>query len=329
MEAIFLVGGKGTRLMPLTLETPKPMLKLAGVPFIAHQIAYAKAHGITRIIVATSYKTEKFSDYLGKGSRFGVEIVVAIESEPLGTGGAIANAAQLLESGPSEAVAILNGDILSAHDIGAQVSLHKKVAADATLHLIEVDDARAYGSVPTDKDGRILEFVEKSENPPTRFINAGCYIFNRSLIDLIPVNQVVSVERETFPQLLAADKRLWGYQANDYWIDIGTPAALLAASRDLLTRKFASPEFAPSDSQTFIDSGASIDSSATIGAGCAIGDSIIGASAVIESSIIGDGSVVGAGAVIRSSIIGDGAHVPSGEVVERSVVGVRNSRHLD
>ena len=329
MEAIFLVGGKGTRLMPLTLETPKPMLKLAGVPFIAHQIAYAKAHGITRIIVATSYKTEKFSDYLGNGSRFGVEIVVAIESEPLGTGGAIANAAQLLESGPSEAVAILNGDILSAHDIGAQISLHKKVTADATLHLIEVDDARAYGSVPTDKDGRILEFVEKSENPPTRFINAGCYIFNRSLIDLIPVNQVVSVERETFPQLLAADKRLWGYQASDYWIDIGTPAALLAASRDLLTGKFASPEFAPSDSQTFVDSGASIDSSATIEAGCAIGDSIIGASAVIESSIIGDGSVVGAGAVIRSSIIGDGAEVPSGEVVERSVVGVRNSRHLD
>lgn len=329
MEAIFLVGGKGTRLMPLTLETPKPMLKLAGIPFIAHQIAYAKAHGITRIIVATSYKTEKFSDYLGDGSRFGVEIVFAIESEPLGTGGAIANAAQHLESGPSEAVAILNGDILSAHDIGAQISLHKKVTADATLHLIEVDDARAYGSVPTDKDGRILEFVEKSENPPTRFINAGCYIFNRSLIDLVPVNQVVSVERETFPQFLAADKRLWGYPASDYWIDIGTPAALLAASRDLLTGKFASPEFAPSDSQTFIDSGASIDSSAQIGAGCAIGDSIIGASAVIESSIVGDGAVVEAGAVIRNSIIGDDAHVPSGEVVERSVVGVRNSRHLD
>ncbi|NDA79664.1 MAG: nucleotidyltransferase family protein [Actinobacteria bacterium] len=171
LEAILLVGGKGTRLHPLTLTTPKPMLKVAGVPFIAHQIGYARAHGITRIIVASSYKSDQFSQFLGDGSAFGVEVRYAIEREPLGTGGAIAHAGALLESDASEPIAVLNGDVLSAHDISAQLQVHREQSADVTLHLIEVPDARAYGSVPTDSSGRITAFVEKSERPPTRFIN--------------------------------------------------------------------------------------------------------------------------------------------------------------
>jgi mannose-1-phosphate guanylyltransferase len=172
MEAIFLVGGKGTRLHPLTLETPKPMLKVAGVPFIAHQIGYAKEHGVTRIVMAISYKNEQFLDYLGDGKGFGVEIIHAIEDQPLGTAGAIRNASRYLESDPQQPIAILNGDILSAHDMREQVALHNQMRADATLHLIRVADARPYGSVPTDAAGKIEDFVEKSDNPPTDFINA-------------------------------------------------------------------------------------------------------------------------------------------------------------
>jgi mannose-1-phosphate guanylyltransferase len=310
------------------------MLKVAGVPFIAHQIGYAKAHGITRIIVATSHKTEQFLAYLGDGSQFGVEIVHAIEQEPLGTGGAIANAAMLLQSDNDQPVAILNGDVLSAHDINAEIALHHQVRADVTLHLIEVEDARAFGSVPTDEAGRILDFVEKSENPPTRFINAGCYIFTRDLINRIPQGRVVSVERETFPDLLDDGLRLWSYKSEDYWIDIGTPAALRKASIDLVTGAFRSPLFTPSPEHTFIDSLAEIASSVTINAGCAIGASILRSGVVIDASVIGDGVVVESGAQISHSIIGNGVRIGSGAVVERSVIGgpgefLRpNSRHI-
>lgn len=334
MEAILLVGGMGTRLMPLTADTPKPMLKVAGAPFIAHQIGYAKAHGITRIVVATSYKTEQFLEYLGEGSRFGVEIVHAIEQVPLGTGGAIANAATLLKSGSDQPIAILNGDVLSAHDITAQIAHHQSAGADVTLHLIEVDDARAYGSVPTDEAGRILDFVEKSENPPTRFINAGCYIFTREVINRIPQGRVVSVERETFPTLLAEGSVLWSFKGADYWIDIGTPAALRKASIDLVTGVFRSPMFTPNAAQTFVDSRAEIDPSAFVNAGCAIGASILKSGAAIDASVIGDDVVIESGAQISHSIIGDGVRIGAGAIVERSVIGgpgqflQPNSRHI-
>ena len=334
MEAILLVGGMGTRLMPLTADTPKPMLKVAGVPFIAHQIGYAKAHGIKRIIVATSYKTEQFLEYLGDGSRFGVEIAHAIEQEPLGTGGAIANAATLLKSQAQQPVAILNGDVLSAHDISAQIAQHQRVGADVTLHLIEVEDARAYGSVPTDSAGRILEFVEKSENPPTRFINAGCYIFTRDVINAIPQGRVVSVERETFPTLLEQGSILWSFKGGDYWIDIGTPAALRKASIDLVTGVFRSPVFTPRAQQTYIDSRAKIDLSATISPGSAIGASTLKSDAIVDESVIGDDVVIESGARVSRSIIGNGVRIGAGAVIERSVVGgpgvslPPNSRHI-
>jgi len=334
MEAILLVGGKGTRLLPLTIDTPKPMIKLAGVRFIAHQIAYARSHGISRIVVATSYKTEQFLEYLGDGSAFGVEIVHAIEGEPLGTGGAIANAATYLISGEHDPITVLNGDVLTAHDIGAQIRQHVSMGCDATLHLVEVDDARAYGSVPTDDKGQIIEFVEKSENPPTNFINAGCYIFTKSVIDQIPRGRVVSVERETFPELLATGGKLWSFKSRDYWIDIGTPAALLKASQDLLTGVFISPAFTPQPKKIYIDPLAEVDSSAIIGEGSAIGRAQVRSGARIEASIIGDEVVIEDGAQILHSIIGNRVKVGSGAIIERAIIGgdeivlPPNSRHI-
>lgn len=334
MEAILLVGGKGTRLLPLTIDTPKPMIKLAGVHFIAHQIAYARSHGISRIVVATSYKTEQFLEYLGDGSAFGVEIVHAIEGEPLGTGGAIANAATYLISGEHDPITVLNGDVLTAHDIGAQIRQHVSMGCDATLHLVEVDDARAYGSVPTDDKGQIIEFVEKSENPPTNFINAGCYIFTKSVIDQIPRGRVVSVERETFPELLATGGKLWSFKSRDYWIDIGTPAALLKASQDLLSGVFISPAFTPQPKKIYIDPLADVDPSALIEEGSAIGRAQVRSGARIEGSIIGDEVVIGDGAQILHSIIGNRVKVGSGAVIERAIIGgdeivlPPNSRHI-
>ena len=200
---ILLVGGRGTRLAPITSEIPKPMLPIAGKPVTEHQILAAKKAGIHTLVLATSYLAEVFTPYFGDGSQWDMKILYAVEKEPLGTGGAIRNAAQLL--GRDEEIVIFNGDVLSRHSIADQLAFHQQHKADVTLHLIKVDDARAFGCVPIDSEGRVTAFLEKMENPVTNLINAGCYIFSPEVIDRIPLNTVVSVERETFPAL-----RWWG-----------------------------------------------------------------------------------------------------------------------
>src|SRR5262249_49200180 len=186
LEAILLVGGKGTRLRPLTLSAPKPLLPTAGVPFLAHQLTRAAECGITHVVLATSYRAEMFAEAFGDGSSFGLSIEYVYESTPLGTGGGIRNAASRLRGGPDDPVVILNGDILSGHDLPAQVDLHRKKDAAVTLHLVEVDDPSRYGCVPTDGSGRVTDFLEKTPNPVTNRINAGCYVFRRLGIDAIP-----------------------------------------------------------------------------------------------------------------------------------------------
>ena len=205
-EAILLVGGQGTRLRPLTLGTPKPMLPVAGVPVTVHQIERARAAGVERIVLGTSYRAEVFAEQLGDGSHLGVEIAYAVEDEPLGTGGAIRHAAAHLLSGADDPVMVLNGDVLSGVDYATLVEEHVSSGALATLHLVRVADPSAYGLVPTDEQGRVLAFREKPTTPEeivTDQINAGCYVFRRSAIDAIPVGRPVSVERETFPSFLA------------------------------------------------------------------------------------------------------------------------------
>jgi mannose-1-phosphate guanylyltransferase len=264
--------------------------------------------------MAISYKNEQFLEYLGDGSEFGVEIIHAIEDEPLGTGGAIRNASQFLHSSPQDSIAILNGDILSAHDMKAQVVLHKNVGADATLHLIHVADARPYGSVPTEESGKIIDFVEKSDDPPTNFINAGCYIFTRSAVDAIPAGEVVSIERETFPGLLTAGRKLWAYKSESYWIDIGTPAALFKGSRDLVNGAFAAGE------GTTFGTGSLATGGSCIGANCEIGQGV-----TIDNSIIGDGVKIGDGAQIRDSfILHDSAVQAGAQVVSKYLSPTEN-----
>ena len=236
---ILLVGGRGTRLAPITSEIPKPMLPVACKPVTEHQILAAQRAGITTLVLATSYLSEVFIPYFGDGSKWGIELRYAVEKEPLGTGGAIANAAAHLDKGTSdEAVIIFNGDVLSQHNLAAQIEFHKQANADVTLHLIQVEDARAFGCVPTTADGQVEAFLEKMENPVTNWINAGCYVFKREVIDVIPRDTVVSVERETFPGLISDKRRVFGYKEAAYWLDIGNPGALFKGSRDLVAAEF-------------------------------------------------------------------------------------------
>ena len=300
-SAILLVGGRGTRLAPLTNNTPKPMLQVAGVPFTEHQITKARSAGITEIVLATSFKAELFEPYFGDGKNFGISIKYAVEEVALGTGGAISNAAAMLQgSGP---VAIFNGDVLSKHDLAGQFKFHVSNGADVTLYLTQVEDARAYGAVELDGAGRVSAFNEKMENPPTNIINAGCYIFNREIIASIPFGKVISVERETFPQLLAAGAKVFGFIDKSYWLDIGTPTALLKASRDLVSemnREFLSlPE-------------STIAPDANVSGGSVIGRrSRIESLAQVDGSVIGDGAVVGAGARLKNCFVADGFEVPA------------------
>ena len=280
---ILLVGGRGTRLAPITSEIPKPMLPIAGKPVTEHQILAAQRAGITTLVLATSYLSDVFIPYFGDGSKWGIELRYAVEKEPLGTGGAIANAAAHLDKGASnEAVVIFNGDVLSQHNLAAQIDFHKKVDADVTLHLIQVEDARAFGCVPTTADGQVEAFLEKMENPITNWINAGCYVFNREVIDSIPRDTVVSVERETFPALISDKRRVFGYKEAAYWLDIGNPGALFKGSRDLVAADFLVSASAEVDATAVLAGGTSIGAGAQIGAGAILDNCIVSAHAIVK-----------------------------------------------
>lgn len=311
-KAILLVGGKGTRLMPLTTSTPKPMLRIAGAPVTEHQIVKARDAGVTEIVLATSYLADVFKPYFGDGSRFGIKISYAVETEPLGTGGAIANAAKELNLEDDESVYIFNGDVLSLHKLKEQARFHQETGADATLHLIEVEDARAFGCVPINNTGRVLEFLEKMETPKANTINAGCYIFTSDLLNSIPRDQVVSVERETFPKLLAEERNLFGYLDSSYWIDMGTPESMIKASRDLVTRSGKSlvADDVEVGQNSVVDNGSYIDSGAFIGADCLISGSIVGAKAIIED-----------GSKIENSYIAPNSRVKSGSNLSEIIHG--------
>jgi mannose-1-phosphate guanylyltransferase len=321
---VLLVGGFGTRLMPLTKHTPKPMLTVAGLPVTEHQLAMARKAGITTVVLATSYLSELFTPYFGDGSRWGMKLLYAVEKEPLGTGGAIAHAAQLLDM--DESIVVFNGDVLSSHDLAEQIRQHEANGADVTLHLTVVEDARAYGCVPTDPDGRVTAFLEKMEKPIANTINAGCYVFNPSVVKSIPRDKVLSVERETFPGLINNHGKIWGFIDSSYWLDIGTPRALLQGSRDLVTgladaSALHMADIALHNEHSLIMRSASVDATAIIDKGSCIGaGATIGAGAHISGSIIDSGAVVGKGAVIIDSFVASAAHVSESAHISASFV---------
>lgn len=326
-EAILLVGGQGTRLRPLTINTPKPMLPVAGVPCTEHQIARAREAGVTRIILGTSYRAEVFRDYFGDGSKVGVELVYAVEEHPMGTGGAIRHVADRLLSGPDDPVMVFNGDVLSGVDLRHLLAVHAETRAAVTLYLTRVADPRAFGLVPTDPDGRVTAFLEKPTTAAeivTDQINAGCYVFTRSVIDTIPTGRPVSVERETFPRLLASGARLQGVVDEGYWLDLGTPLAFVQGSADLVTGRAPSPAVPGTTGPALVLPGAEVSSEALLSGGTVVGaGATVGAGAEVRGSVLLDGAVVSAGAVVRDSVIGAGAIIGAGASLDGVVVGDR------
>ncbi len=274
------------------------------------------------MLLATSYRAEVFAEGLRDASPLGLEIEYISEEIPLGTGGAIRNAADRLRSGPEAPVMIFNGDVLSGHDIGAQLDLHAKSDADVTLYLTEVEDARPYGCVPLDDQGRVTAFLEKLPNPVTNRINAGCYVFRRSVIDTIPFGEVVSVERQIFPALLEEGRVMVGYVDTAYWLDLGTPAAFVKGSRDLVVGRVESSAVPGPTGERLILRSARVDGAADIRGGSVVGQrAIVEEGAVVDGSVLQDGAVVRAGAVVLDSVVGVGATVGARTVVDGCVIG--------
>jgi mannose-1-phosphate guanylyltransferase len=318
VDAVILVGGLGTRLRPLTLSAPKPMLPTAGVPFLTHLIARVRAAGITHVVLGTSYRAEVFEDHFGDGAALGVDLEYVIESEALGTGGGIRNVAGTLRG---DTVLVFNGDNLIGVDLNAFVDAHQHSGADVTLCLHRVADPRAYGCVPTDEAGRVTAFLEKDPNPVTDQINAGLYAFRRRVIDTIPTGRAVSVERETFPGLLASGAQLRGFVNDGYWRDFGTPADFVAGSADLV-RGIAPSPAVPATGEFLALPGAQLDPAAKAVGGTTLGREVtVAAGATVDGAVLFDGARIGPDAVVRRSVIGAGAVVGAGTVVEDAVVG--------
>lgn len=320
VDAVVLVGGKGTRLRPLTLSAPKPMLPTAGLPFLTHLLSRIAAAGIEHVILGTSYKPAVFEAEFGGGSALGLQIEYVTEEHPLGTGGGIANVAGKLRN---DTAMVFNGDVLSGADLAQLLDFHRSNRADVTLQLVRVGDPRAFGCVPTDEEDRVVAFLEKTEDPPTDQINAGCYVFERNVIDRIPQGREVSVEREVFPALLAdGDCKIYGYVDASYWRDMGTPEDFVRGSADLVRGIAPSPALRGHRGEQLVHDGAAVSPGALLIGGTVVGRGAeIGPGTRLDGAVIFDGVRVEAGCVIERSIIGFGARIGPRALIRDGVIG--------
>jgi mannose-1-phosphate guanylyltransferase len=318
VDAVVLVGGQGTRLRPLTLSVPKPMLPIAGLPLLTHLLSRIAAAGIEHVILGTSYKPDVFEAEFGDGAKLGLQLEYAVEEQPLGTGGAIANVAPRLRH---DTAMVFNGDVLSGADLGELLAFHHDHAAAATLHLVRVGDPRAFGCVPTE-DGRVTAFLEKTQDPPTDQINAGCYVLSRQTIEAIPRGRAVSVEREVFPALLSDGVTVYGYVDSSYWRDMGTPEDFVRGSADLVRGIAPSPALGGHRGESLVHDGAAVAPGAVLVGGTVVGRGAeIGAGARLDGAVIFDGVRVEAGSVIERSIIGFGARIGPRALIRDGVIG--------
>lgn len=318
-DAVILVGGRGTRLRPLTIGTPKPMLPTANYPFLQHLLARIKAAGIDHVVMSTSFKAEVFEEYFGDGSDLGLEIEYVVEETALGTGGGIRNVYDKLRH---DTVMVFNGDVLSGMDLNGILQTHHEKNADVTMHLLNVADPRAFGCVPTDSNGRVTAFLEKTEDPPTNQINAGCYIFKREVIESIPADRVVSVERETFPNLLEEGCLVVGHVDNSYWRDMGRPDDFVRGSSDLVRGIAHSPLLEGRTGESVVDDSAGIAGGVLLLSGTAVGrGSEVGAGSRLDGTVVFDGVTIEPGVVISNSIIASGAHIGANAHIDNCVIG--------
>jgi mannose-1-phosphate guanylyltransferase len=306
MQAVILVGGEGTRLRPLTLTTPKQMLPIMGIPMLEAVLRQLSLHGVDEAVLSLGYLPDRFIEAYPDGRCAGVALSYAVEPEPLDTAGAVRFAAQ--ELGAEETFLVVNGDVLTDLDVTALVAFHREHSAEGTVALHPVEDPSRYGVVPTDLDGRVLEFVEKppKESAPTNLINAGTYVFEPSVLSRIALGQRVSIERVTFPEMVS-DGTLFAMEDDSYWLDTGTPQAYLDAHQDILAGRRPYPL-----TNGVITDGSFIHEDATISASARIISSVIDARAHVEE-----------GALVIGSVLLPGAIVGNGAIVEGSIIGAR------
>lgn len=335
MQALILAGGKGTRLRPLTVYTPKPIVPVVNRPFLLYQIEVLRRAGITDITLSLSYQPDKIQQILGNGSEFGVALRYITEPSPMGTGGAYKFAVDEFR----EPTVVFNGDILTDLDIARLIDFHKAKKSEATLALVSVDDPTRYGIVGAGPDGRIESFVEKPKPDEIdvikiRTINAGIYILEPSILDVIAKDTNRSFEYDIFPDILARTMPFFAYVMRDeYWRDIGTPANYLSAHHDFLSGRIKGFDL-DKDTTSDIATKAEIDKTSYISEGCVIKpgvrivNSVIGAGvlieekAVIENSVIWSHTRISSAAEIRNAVIGRSCHIGRNAVVgDGSVLG--------
>jgi len=306
-KALILVGGQGTRLRPLTCNTPKPMVPVINVPFLEHVIRNLRQHGVAEIVLAQHHLPRPMADYFGDGRRFGVSLTYVMEDTPRGTAGAVKNAERYLDC----TFFVLNGDIFHDRDFTAILDFHQRNQAKATIVLTPVEDPSAYGVVETDAAGKVRAFIEKPkrEEATSNMINAGTYVLEPDVLHRVPEGVKHSFERELFPGLLQDNQPVYAYSCRNYWMDTGTPEKYLQLHRDLLDGKCE---------------GYVVHRDVEVGAGCRIhpsvkmsGKVVIADGCVIEEGVEIDGPVV-LGAHCR---VGKGAHVSDSVLWERVTVG--------
>ncbi len=340
MQALILAGGEGTRLRPLTSTIPKPVVPLVGRPFISYMLEWLRRHGVEDAILGCGFMADAVRDVLGDGSSLGIRLRYLEEPKPLGTGGALKFAEELLQ----ERFFMLNGDVLTDIDLTAQLEQHERTGARATLALYPVEDPSAYGLVRCGPDGAVSEFIEKPglDELDTNLINAGAYILERDVLDgMPPAGTNVSIEREVFPTLVG--NGLYGYESSGYWMDIGTPDRYLKATYDILEgkvstevgRELGDRRLAVVDGSAvegrvvapaLVEAGCSVAARALVGDRSVLGEGVTISERVrVEASVLLGGVTVGAGTTISSSIIGprvtigEGCHITGGVVLGEGV----------
>lgn len=321
IEAVILVGGEGRRLRPLTDTRPKPMMALVDRPFVAHQLDLLRRFGVRDVIFSCGYRPEALQGHFGDGGRVGMRLRYVVDPIPLGTAGAVKNAEPLLAG---ERTLVLNGDVLTDLDISALVVRHEASGVSGTLALTPVDDPSRYGLVRLHADHRVEAFLEKPSPGELRpgepfLINAGTYLLERDVLNLIPPGEPCSIERDIFPGLASAG-RLAGFASTSYWRDIGTPDSYLQAHLDVLAGvvRTESPV-----GERYVGPGAVVAPGADVTVGSTLGPaSIVGEGTAIERSVIGGGTDIGGGTRVRGAIVGAGVRVGDGcELLEGVVIG--------
>jgi NDP-sugar pyrophosphorylase family protein len=325
-QAVILAGGEGTRLRPLTLARAKPVVPLLNRPLLAYQLALLRHHGVTDVILACSYRVDDVRHALGDGAALGTRLRYVVEESPRGTGGGVRNAADLARG----VVFVLNGDILTDADLTAMRRFHDTRASRVTIFLRAVDDPRPYGLVETEPDGRVRAFREKPaslEELTTNTINAGIYLIDAALLARIPPDRPVSIEREFFPAVIADGTPCFGWRADPYWRDIGTPAAYRDAQLDLLDGRLHSPLTPPGEAKagSWLARGVRVENGARVEAPSVIGPEVeLGADARVgPRAVVGARCHIGAGARVEGAILWEDVRVGTGAVLRDCVIAAQ------